>query len=158
MAPIFFLGYIFYTSKIFSDNAAFPPINKLLILLPFLTIPGLYFFLGVYKFIKYNAAVVFDKNIRYFYKGTSKKNGGIINENDEKYISFSKIHALQIVQKIAGTRKSSYYSYELNLVLKDATRINVVDHGNLKVIQSDAKMIGDFLNVSVWDLTSFNLL
>ena len=45
---------------------------------------------------------------------------------------------------ISGS-KSSYYSYELNLVLHDGSRINVVDQGNLKRLRSDANTLSQFL-------------
>ena len=45
------------------------------------------------------------------------------------------------------------YNYELNLVLKDGERINVVDHGNLKKIQDDANTLSNFLGKPVWDAT-----
>ena len=53
---------------------------------------------------------------------------------------------------ISGS-KSSYYSYELNLVLHDGSRINVVDQGNLKRLRSDANAFSQFLDKPVWDAT-----
>jgi hypothetical protein len=47
--------------------------------------------------------------------------------------------------------KSSYYSYELNLVLDDGRRINVIDHGNLDRLRSDAQPLSRFLDKPVWD-------
>jgi hypothetical protein len=41
-------------------------------------------------------------------------------------------------------------SYELNLVLKDGRRINVVDHGGADKIRTDAATLADFLGVPVW--------
>jgi hypothetical protein len=49
--------------------------------------------------------------------------------------------------------KNSYYSYELNLVLDDGSRINVVDHGNLDRLRSDAQTLSRFLDKPVWDAT-----
>ncbi len=49
--------------------------------------------------------------------------------------------------------KSSYYSYELNLVLDDGSRINVVDHGNLDRLRGDAQTLSRFLDKPVWDAT-----
>jgi hypothetical protein len=49
--------------------------------------------------------------------------------------------------------KNSYYSYELNLVLDDGSRINVVDHGNLERLRSDANALSQFLDKPVWDAT-----
>ena len=49
--------------------------------------------------------------------------------------------------------KNSYYSYELNLVLEDGSRVNVVDQGNLKRLRSDAQTLSRFLDKPVWDAT-----
>ena len=53
---------------------------------------------------------------------------------------------------ISGS-KSSYTSYELNLVLDDGSRINVVDHGNLDRLRGDATTLSRFLSKPVWDAT-----
>ena len=57
----------------------------------------------------------------------------------------------EITRKIEGGDKSSYYSYELNLVLEDGARLNVVDHGDLKALQADAEILSEYLQVPVWD-------
>ena len=43
-------------------------------------------------------------------------------------------------------------SYELNLVLQDGERLNVVDHGSFDVLREDAAKLGEFLGVPVWDV------
>jgi hypothetical protein len=55
-----------------------------------------------------------------------------------------------LTEYVSGN-KSSYYSYELNLVLDDGSRINVVDHGNLERLRSDAQTLSQFLGKPVWD-------
>jgi len=30
---------------------------------------------------------------------------------------------------------SSYYSYDMNLVFEDSSRINIIDHGNKKILR-----------------------
>ena len=47
--------------------------------------------------------------------------------------------------------KSSYYSYELNLVLSDGTRLNIVDHGDLRRVRRDGATLARFLGVPLWD-------
>ena len=60
---------------------------------------------------------------------------------------------MQLLSKFVSGSKSSYYSYELNLVLNDGRRINVVDHGDLKRLRSDVKTLSQFLDKPVWDAT-----
>ena len=45
------------------------------------------------------------------------------------------------------------HRYELNPVLNDGSRINVVDHGNLERLRGDAITLSQFLDKPVWDAT-----
>ncbi|MEL6133809.1 MAG: hypothetical protein AAFR59_10645 [Bacteroidota bacterium] len=47
--------------------------------------------------------------------------------------------------------RTDYKSYELNLVLKDARRIQIVDHTYIQQIRTDAAQLRDFLEIPVWD-------
>ena len=40
------------------------------------------------------------------------------------------------IRERCTSRNSSYYSYELNLVLDDGSRLNGVDHGNLERLRA----------------------
>lgn len=67
-------------------------------------------------------------------------------------VPFGEIYALQIVrERISG--KTSYWSYELNLVLRDGERKNVVDHGNLESLRTDARTLRDLVGCRLWDAT-----
>lgn len=67
------------------------------------------------------------------------------------------IHALQLLRERCtsgtGTRRTTYYSYELNLVFRNGGRMNVIDHGNLPLLRRDASTLADFLGKPVWDAT-----
>ena len=65
-------------------------------------------------------------------------------------IPLNSIIAIQLNGEHVKNDKGSYKSFELNLVLKDGSRKNVVDHGNLKSIISDAEILSDFLDVPIW--------
>lgn len=65
----------------------------------------------------------------------------------------AEVHALQLLKEHVRGNKSSYWSYELNLVLRDGRRINVVDHGNVKRLREDAARVATFLGCKVWDAT-----
>ncbi len=64
------------------------------------------------------------------------------------------IHAIQLlserVRSSSSSGSSAYRSYELNLVLKDGERVNVMDHGKEKAIEEAAQVIAGALNVPVW--------
>lgn len=93
---------------------------------------------------------VFDKQLGYYYKSYKTK----IHRRDlaisKAYIPLKSIKAIQLIGEHIKSDDSSYNSFELNLVLDDASRKNVVDHGNLKSIIADAEILSDFLNIPIW--------
>lgn len=95
--------------------------------------------------------IVFDKQSGYFWKG--RKNPGEVYRTDaiKCWAELEEIHALQLISEYCSGDKSSYYSYELNLVMKDGSRINVIDHGKHKRIRADAETLSEFLDKPVWD-------
>ena len=95
---------------------------------------------------------VFDRSAGIYYKGYRKPN--LLAPRGQKkpaFVYLDEIHALQIVSEVVRGDKSTYTSYELNLVLKDATRVNVVDHGNKKVLREDAERLAQALGKVIWD-------
>jgi len=95
---------------------------------------------------------VFDKSSGFYWKGREEPNQ-MINPEYQKYTKLNDIHALQIISERVRGNKSNYTSYELNLIMKDKSRINIVDHGNINALRSDSAILGEFLNVPVWDAT-----
>ena len=99
------------------------------------------------------APIVFDKRSDAFWKGRTAPYEATNKAALKHLAELEEIHALQLISELCRSDKSSYYSYELNLVLKDARRINVVDHGNLEKLQEDARTLSMFLDTPVWDAT-----
>jgi len=95
--------------------------------------------------------IVFDKTQGAFWKG--RKTPGALSDSQalKHYAELDKIHALQLISEYVRGDKSSYYSYELNLVLENGDRINIVDHGNENKLREDAKTLSAFLEKPVWD-------
>ncbi|HEX2945190.1 MAG TPA: hypothetical protein VHT96_04470 [Clostridia bacterium] len=89
-----------------------------------------------------NKHTVFDKTTSSFFKGRKKA--------EKASAILSNIHAIQLIAKIVRGKKI-YYCYELNLVLNNAERINIISHGNKKRIRADAHTLSEFLAVPVWD-------
>ncbi len=83
-----------------------------------------------------------------FTNGTFRKvrlrSGGHRCENP---IRLTEIRALQLL----AHEHDQHISYELNLVLGDASRIPVVAHGGLKALREDATELGRLLGVPLWD-------
>lgn len=106
---------------------------------------------GVSALYSGTAPIVFDRQKGYFWKGRKAPDAGPDRAAFTDGTELSRIHALQLITEFCRGNKSSFYSYELNLVLADGTRLNVVDHGNQGRIREDAAALAAFLNVPVWD-------
>lgn len=105
-------------------------------------------------------AKTFDTNLWYFYVGSPKSDPQLwlhntvnTSPNNPKNIDLTFIHALQIISEYI-VWKSNFYSYELNLVHQDGSRINLVDHKNLNQIQEDAKILSSVLSIPLRDITN----
>ena len=97
------------------------------------------------------APVVFDKSRGFFWKGRKARDGVFDSNSQEHFAGLEDIHALQLISEYCRGSKRSYYSYELNLVLRNGRRINVMDHGDSKKLREDAKTLSQFLEKPVWD-------
>lgn len=95
--------------------------------------------------------MVFDKERGYFHRGWKKPERAIDPALLKNYLPLDKIHALQLISERVSGNKSSYLSYELNLVDVDGGRVNVVDHGHLRGIEEDARMLAEFLGKPLWN-------
>lgn len=104
-------------------------------------IPMIYYFFS---------PIVFDKSIDRFYNGFHRDK----TKFQQNIVPLSQIIAVQIIGEIVQDEFSKYKSFELNLVLKSATRINVIDHSNLGGIIEDAETLSQFLNVPIWHAAS----
>ncbi|MDD5213897.1 MAG: hypothetical protein PHG82_05715, partial [Candidatus Gracilibacteria bacterium] len=125
-------------------------IGQIIFSLLFLT-PALILFYFLYR------SYIFDFQNGYFYDTRlGKKLFELLN--NEKYktkiIPIKEIHSLQIVSERVHGKNTSYTSYELNIILKDSSRVNIIDHGNLEEIRKNASELSAKLGVKVYDLTS----
>ncbi len=70
----------------------------------------------------------------------------------KEVVDFSRIVALQVVVEcVKGGKGGAYLSRELNLVLDDGSRVNVLDHGNLAHFEADTQKLAEALQLEVWD-------
>lgn len=118
----------------------------------FIALFGLIFFsVGSFMFYWFAKPVIFDRTKGMYWKGWKTPQRYLAKNSVDEGSLIGNIHALQIIPEFIRSDKSSYYSYELNLVLKDGSRMNVIDHGNAIKIQEDAKILSEFLGVPVWN-------
>jgi len=84
---------------------------------------------------------------------------GKVRNTLKHFAELEKVHALQIIAEICsnkterGRRTKTYHSYELNLVLEDGKRINVIDLTNQDRLRKDAGTLAAFLDKPIWDAT-----
>ena len=76
---------------------------------------------------------------------------------EKKSFDLKNAEAIQLVREYCGGSESSYYSYELNLICSDGSRINIVDHGALRKLREDAALLAEYLSIPVWDAIDFRL-
>lgn len=108
----------------------------------FLSVSSIFLIVSAYLFYDLLYPIVFDKSINKFYKG--------YNKNSRDGIALNKIIGIQIIGEIINSDDKTFKSYELNLILDDFVRVNVIDHGNGKGIVHDAETISNFLNIPIW--------
>lgn len=97
--------------------------------------------LGMFLVLFANKHAAFDKSTSSFYKG---------RKIPEQLGDINNIHAIQLITKITREKKR-YYCYELNLVMNNAERVNIISHGNKKRIKADAQNLAEFLETPLWD-------
>ncbi|MCK4981148.1 MAG: hypothetical protein KAS62_12180 [Candidatus Delongbacteria bacterium] len=107
---------------------------------------------GWFMYRYMTAPIVFDKDLSLFWKGRKSPREVFNIDSIKVHAELDQIHAIQVLSEYCHTDKSHYYSYELNLVLKDSNRINVIDHGNLNKLREDANTVAEFLGVPIWDV------
>ncbi|MCC5940278.1 MAG: hypothetical protein JJU37_01950 [Balneolaceae bacterium] len=113
----------------------------------------IFFAAGSFMYYHYGKPVVFDKMKGFYWKGWKKPDHTTERVATKSLAPINDVYALQLIKEFVRSDKSSYYSYELNLVLKDGTRINVVDHGNGNILRNDAQQLSSFLGKPLWDAT-----
>ena len=114
---------------------------------------GLFAAVGIGTLI-YPRPRIMDRRYGWYWSGSKS----LAREQDfmklKKSARLSDIAAIQIIDEhCSGNKGGSYTSWEINLVSKDGQRLNVMDHGNKDSISADARKLGEFLGVPVWENT-----
>jgi len=142
------VGYFFYENYPF-DFSEFTAKSYLT------PLAGIVFAAAGFWFLHFSMLlIVFDRNENIFWKDRARARWVIyefFNEGSQlNSCTLHDIHALQIISEFCRSSKNSYFSYELNIVMNDGRRINVVDHGNKEQLKRDANALSNFLNKPVW--------
>ncbi len=116
-----------------------------------LLIGSVFSIVGIVLYFKLTEKKNFDLEAGYYWSGDKSPREVFDPNRGSGYVQLIEIHAIQLLKELVRDNDGSFKSYELNLILKDKTRINVIDHGGLQSIRKDAETIGKFLGVPVWD-------
>ena len=98
---------------------------------------------------------VFDATERAFFM-TNRDPRTVVAEQQEPYVPFTEIGALQLLRKYCGVGKHSYWAYELNLILWNGKRIHLVAHGNYRRLVADAATLAAWLKIPFWNAVEAN--
>jgi hypothetical protein len=85
------------------------------------------------------------------------KASGVFQRGRKQKVKFDDIYALQLITRVVQVKTppkgqmEKINTYELNLVLNDGSRVNVIAHGGSKEIREDADTISNFINKPLWD-------
>ena len=137
-------------------QASWPGLGAIALLLAFLFGGVLLAWVGVWQFRWLCRPRVFDLKANWFWSGKRPRDDANRTAS-ERSAPLEQVHAVQIVAELVSGTKSTNFrdfkSYEINLVMHDGHRVNVVDHGYLKHIRKDAETIAELIGVPVWDAT-----
>ena len=113
---------------------------------------------GIYSLYTSSEPMVFDKINGVFLKGRGEIQSFEENQAESKHIKLKDIYAIQLISEYVlepsgfnDADDDTYHSYEINLVLKNSRRINVIDHGDGFQVLADAKELSNFLGVPIWN-------
>jgi hypothetical protein len=124
------------------------------------SIAGMLYFLILFLFVLYlltkglfdhKNPTIFDKIQGIYWEGHTSSNKQSDIKKLQESIPLMKIRALQLIAQIDKNHESTSRSYELNLVLANGERINVVEHNNLSKLRKDALSLSEFLGKPLWN-------
>ena len=110
--------------------------------------------IGYFLWSKLNYPIRFDLLDRIYWTGSKDPRSSKVK------VHFDEIHAIQLVAEHVLSQKRhsrhrmskrAYRSIELNFILKDGKRLNVIDHSHLSTIRADAQRLSELIEVPIWD-------
>lgn len=112
---------------------------------------ALFAIVGIWMFFRFDEAIMFDKERGLYWKANKPPRLDRKTIKRSNCCHLEDIAGIQLLEERVRSGQTSFFSYELNLVLADGNRLQVIDHSNLDQIRMDAATLGTFLDVPVWD-------
>jgi|GEM_PF-2228530 len=117
----------------------------------FHTIVGMCFVgAGLVLFYKGTIPFVFDKSRGWYWKDRKSPTAVVDKSSLQEFGKINDIIAVQLIPKLVEDSEGDYYSFEVNLVLKDCSRVHVIDHGSKDAIEKQANKLSSFLDIPLW--------
>jgi len=112
-------------------------------------------FVGAGCFLLFGTVpIVFDKGANFVWKGRKSPETTLAELTLKNCVRMEDIHALQLISYIGNGPKSKKCTYyEINLVMKNGNRFNVVVHDSKNKVRQEAGVISLFLDKPIWDAT-----
>lgn len=130
-----------------------------LVVLPFIVIPLAFVLVAWLALKTLTEPIVFDIRSGWFWKGREAPSY-VVTEQEKDWVRLDDLVALQLLRAPARSSSNSRVRgdiYQINLVLKDGSRINVIGHGGrVKAIRDEARRLSHFLSCPLWDATAQN--
>ena len=119
--------------------------NRVVISIP-LTAAGLFFWFQLTR------PAILDKQTGFYWVGRNAPASPSAAREQANATMLSDVGAVQVIAEDVRTERGrTFRSFEINLVLYDGSRLNLVDHAKLSVIKADAQRVAEFLQVPLWD-------
>ncbi|MDP5172046.1 MAG: hypothetical protein NWR72_17505 [Bacteroidia bacterium] len=113
---------------------------------------GIFLGVGIWMYREFDREIVFDLQDGMFWRNKRPNRADSSIETEKEWCRIEDIAAIQLIREHVSGKDSSFNSYEINLVLKDGSRLNVVDHGGVSQVLADSEVLGRFLGVPVWGI------
>lgn len=121
-------------------------------------LPGFIFFIiGALMMYFGSIPFVIDKREGYLWKGRKKPESDTVDEHSARKIALlDEVHAIQLLHEFVkthsqGTGTRYRDTYEMNIVIGDGSRVNVVRHGDKESLLKDAEKLSMFLGKPIWN-------
>jgi len=112
------------------------------------TLFGLVFAIsGLFIIDSFSIPAMFNKRIGLYWKSRQTLFSSIFTDKEAFSVNLEDIEAVQLLPEHVSSSDGSYYSYEINLILANKERLNVVDHGHKESALKDANYLAEFLDV-----------
>lgn len=139
------LFYRFYQAVLHVET-----INEPLLLLMF-SIVLLMFSLNIFIIRELLKPRTFDLAQESFIKGYSSSQTALKEQRRIECCSLNDIIAIQLLPKEISSTIRQNLSYETNIVLRDASRLHVIDQGELQYAITEAQRISKVLEIPLWN-------